>query len=109
MNSVSIHALLMVLVMAVVTHLLRAFPFIVFGLTGKAPRIVIYLGRALSPAAIAVLVVYCFRQMDFSCAMNTVPDVVAGAAVVALHLWKRNPLLSIISGTVVYMLLIRLI
>ena len=97
----------MVLVMSLVTHMLRAFPFIVFGLTGRAPKIVIYLGRALSPAAIAMLVVYCFRGVDFFCASKCVPEIAASLLVVLLHLWKRNPLLSIVSGTVVYMLLIR--
>ena len=41
MSDVTLHALLMVLVMSVVTHLLRAFPFIVFGITGKAPKIAV--------------------------------------------------------------------
>ena len=107
-QQVMFHALLMVLVMAVVTHLLRAFPFIVFGITGKAPRIAVYLGKALSPAAIAMLVVYCFKDVNFCVPAKWLPELAASAAVVVLHLWRRNPMLSICAGTILYMLLIRL-
>ena len=106
MNSVTLHALLMVLIMGAVTHLIRAFPFIIFSLTGKPPKIAVYLGRALSPAAIAMLVVYCFRNVELSLA-GVVPELAASAAVILLHLWKRNPLISITSGTILYMVLLR--
>ena len=106
MNSVTLHALLMVLIMGAVTHLIRAFPFIIFSLTGKPPKIAVYLGRALSPAAIAMLVVYCFRNVELSL-NGVIPELAASAAVILLHLWKRNPLISITSGTVIYMVLLR--
>lgn len=106
MNSATLHALLMVLIMGAVTHLIRAFPFIIFSLTGKPPKIAVYLGRALSPAAIAMLVVYCFRNVELSLA-GVVPELAASAAVILLHLWKRNPLISITSGTILYMVLLR--
>lgn len=107
MNSVTVHALLMVLIMGAVTHLIRAFPFIVFSLTGKPPKIVIYLGQALSPAAIAMLVVYCFRNVELSVS-GIIPEITASAAVVLLHLWKKNPLVSITAGTLIYMFLLRM-
>lgn len=109
MSDVTLHALLMVLVMSVVTHLLRAFPFIVFGITGKAPKIAVYLGKALSPAAIAMLVVYCFRQVELTVPEKFLPELISSIAVILLHLWKKNPLISIFSGTVLYMLIIRCI
>ncbi|MBO5991956.1 MAG: AzlD domain-containing protein [Lentisphaeria bacterium] len=107
-NEVIVHALLMVAVMSVVTHLLRAFPFIVFGITGKAPKIAVYLGKALSPAAIAMLVVYCFKSVDFCVPGKFLPELGASAVVIALHIWRRNPMISICAGTLLYMLLIRL-
>lgn len=107
MNSVTLHALLMVLIMGAVTHLIRAFPFIIFSLTGKPPKIAVYLGRALSPAAIAMLVVYCFRNVELSFC-GVIPELTASLAVVLLHLWKRNPLISITSGTIIYMVMLRL-
>ena len=108
MNNVTCHALLMVLIMAVVTHLLRAFPFIVFGITGKAPRIAVYLGKALSPAAIAMLVVYCFKAVDVTRFAGFLPELFASLLVIGLHLWRRNPLFSICFGTIFYMILLRM-
>ena len=108
MNNVTCHALLMVLIMAVVTHLLRAFPFIVFGITGKSPRIAVYLGKALSPAAIAMLVVYCFKAVDVTRFAGFLPELFASLLVVGLHLWRRNPLFSICFGTIFYMFLLRM-
>ncbi len=108
MNSTTMHALLMVLIMGAVTHLIRAFPFIIFSLTGKPPKIAIYLGRALSPAAIAMLIVYCFRNVELTCSA-VMPEVTASAAVILLHIWKKNPLISITAGTILYMFLLRVI
>ena len=35
------------------------------------------------------------------------PELLAGAAVVGLHLWKKNTLLSIAVGTALYMVLVQ--
>ncbi len=93
------------------TILLRAFPFLAFGTVKTPPRAVVELGRLISPAAIAMLVVYCF-----CCCFNNVSflekacgsaELIAGAVVVILQLLKKNPLLSIIAGTGIYMVLIQ--
>ena len=108
-----LYLICLVLVTAVVTFLLRAFPFLVFGHTksGRTPPIVTYLGRMVSPAAIAMLVVYCYcsyfqghtlQEMNYSIA-----ELAAGIVVVLLQLWRRNPLISILAGTALYMLLVQ--
>ncbi len=94
-----------------VTYLLRAFPFLVFGSGKRPPEVIEYIGKMISPAAIAMLVVYCFGTY----ARDRIPaehmwgtaELSAAVLVVILQLWKRNPLLSIIAGTAVYMLLIQ--
>ncbi len=97
-------------VVALCTLLVRALPFLVFGRGGGQPApFILYLGKVLPAAVMAILVVYCLRSTDFSAAAGFVPQVVAVAAVVALHLWRRNDLLSIAGGTAVYMLLLRLL
>ena len=101
------YTLAVLLVMAAVTLLTRALPFLLFGRSDKQPRIILYLGRVLPPAIIAMLVVYCLRGISFAAAADWVPALVASAAVVALHLWKRNNMLSILGGTVLYMVLIQ--
>ena len=94
-----------------VTLLLRAFPFLFFGSGGRPPRIVVYLGKVLSPAAIAMLVVYCLgcctgdRISSAHC--WGAAEAAASVLVIALQMWKRNPLLSILAGTVLYMVLVQ--
>lgn len=87
------------------TLLTRFTPFLVFP-SGKAtPKYVQYLGKALPGAALGMLVIYCFKDVDVLSGSHGIPELIALAAVVGLHLWKRNMLLSIAAGTVVYMLL----
>ena len=106
MSTVS-HSAILVAVMSAVTVLLRALPFLVF--RKKVPAYVTYLGRVLPPAIIGMLVIYCLKDTTVTAAPFGAPELIAGALVVALQAWKRNALLSILSGTAVYMLLIRLI
>ena len=101
------HALLIVLICAGVTLALRAMPFIFFG--GKdVPRLITALGHTLPAAIMAALVVYCLKGVPFGAFADGVKQLIAAAVVVALHIWRRNTLLSIAAGTAVYMILIRL-
>lgn len=87
------------------TLLTRFTPFLVFP-SGKAtPKYVQYLGKALPGAALGMLVIYCFKDVNVLFGSHGIPELIALAAVVGLHLWKRNMLLSIAAGTVIYMLL----
>lgn len=103
-----IHALLIVLVCAGVTLALRALPFAFFGGKKGAPGMVLALGRVLPPAIMAALVVYCLKGVPYGPLADGAKQLIAAAAVVALHLWKRSTLLSIAGGTLLYMALIRL-
>lgn len=94
-------------VMAAVTFLTRALPFLLFGRGGVPPKIILYLGRVLPSAVIAMLIVYCLRGVAFTSLGGWVPQLIAAAVVVALHVWKRNNLLSIFGGTVLYMVLVQ--
>lgn len=101
--------LAIVAVASLCTILVRALPFVLFGRSGTPGRGVLYLGRVLPPAVMAILVVYCLKATSFSAVSGYLPQLVAVAAVVALHLWRRNTLLSIAGGTAVYMILLRLL
>ncbi len=61
----------------------------------------------LPPAIIAVLVIYCLKGPLTVLGTETIAAVIAIAGVVILHLWKRNTLLSVAAGTVLYMIFIR--
>lgn len=100
-------ALVSIAVMAAVTLLTRAAPFLLFDRGGRVPRIVLYLGRVLPPAVIAMLIVYCLRSISFASLSGWLPALLAGLAAVGLHLWKGNDLLSIFGATALYMALIQ--
>ena len=111
-GGMTVYLLLLTLITGGVTFLLRAFPFIAFGRGQKPPEIIHYIGKVISPAAIAMLAVYCykayFEARPFSGTYGwNLPEIAAGALVIGLHLWKRNPLLSIIAGVILYMFLVQ--
>ena len=100
----------MLAVAGVLSFLLRAAPFLLFGRGKEPPAVVRYLGRMLAPAVIAMLVVYCFvgyvKGGCLSSPLHGVAELSAAALTVGLHLWRRNPLLSIAAGTALYMALV---
>ena len=106
---VNAHTFYAIAVMAVITALLRFLPFLIFKGKDSTPAIVEKLGRLLPSAVIAMLVVYCMKDVHFSGAAGYLPALIASLLVGVLHIWKRNTLLSVISGTVCYMLLVQFV
>lgn len=104
----NLHVWLTVAVIALVTALLRFLPFLIFR-NGKVPRWVERLGGLLPYAIMGMLVVYCLKDVRFDTLPSFLPAVIACAVVAGLHLWRRNTLLSIVGGTVAYMLLVQMV
>lgn len=104
-----LHAAGMVVVVALCTYLTRAAAFLLFGGKRGVPPAVRYLGRVLPAAIIAILVVYCLKGIQPAAWPHGLPEIIGVAAVALLHLWKRNNLLSIGAGTVIYMLLVQFV
>ncbi|BFK88825.1 branched-chain amino acid transporter AzlD [Pseudoflavonifractor gallinarum] len=114
-----IQAVAAIAVMAVVTFLTRALPFLLFDRGDHPPKLVLYLGRVLPPAIIAMLIIYCLKGpllalrdgfphlLALQTAGEWLPAFLSVLVVALLHLWKRNTLLSIFGGTVLYMVLIQ--
>lgn len=98
-----------VLVMSAVTYLSRALPFLLFGRGEEPPRWVTYLGRVLPPAIMALLIVYCLRNVNFAAGSHGFPELFCIALAAVLHLKKGNVLLSIFGATVVYMVLVQMV
>ena len=98
---------ILVATMATVTILLRFLPFLVF--KGKTPKYISYLGEVLPSAIIGMLVIYCLRNTDIISAPHGLPELIAAAIVVGLQIWKRNSLVSILTGTIAYMLMIQFV
>ena len=105
----SLQAFWCIAVVAICTFLTRVAPFLLFGGKRQPPAPVKYLGQVLPPAILATLVIYCLKNMQLLSYPYGLPELIAAAAVIFLHLWKRNNLLSIGVGTLLYMLLIQFI
>lgn len=103
------HSLAIIGVMALCTILTRALPFWIFGGKKQLPETVNYLGRVLPPAIMAILVVYCLKNVNVFQGSRGLPEFMAVGLVAVLHLWKKNTLLSIGAGTVFYMVLVQLV
>lgn len=103
------NSILLILVAALITFALRAVPFLIFSGDRKMPEAVKNVADLLPAAIIAVLVIYCIKGDLAAPGIGTINSVISIFIVIALHLWKRNILLSIFGGTVVYMTLLHLL
>ena len=63
----------------------------------------------LTNSVLAMLVVYCLKNVSVVKAPFGIPEFISVFLVAILHIWKRNTLVSIIGGTVCYMLLIQFV
>lgn len=103
------YLILSILVIAAVTAALRFIPFAVFSANRKTPKIIVYLGKCLPYAIMAMLVVYCLKSVSLLAAPFGLPELIGVLVVVLLHIWKRNTLLSIAVGTACYMMLVQIV
>ena len=103
--SPSVYALILILIMAGITALIRFLPFLIF--RKGAPKPVLYLGEVLPYAIMGMLVVYCLKNISFTDGSHGLPEILSVLLVVVLHKWKHNTLLSIPAGTICYILLIQ--
>ncbi len=87
----------------------RFLPFLLFSPKKPTPKYIQYLGKALPAAIFGMLAVYCLKNVSLLAGSHGLPELIAIAAVVALHLWKRQMLLSIAGGTALYMALVQFI
>ena len=100
-------AAILILTMSLVTIILRFLPFIVF--RKQTPDYVNYLGRVLQPAIIGMLVIYCLKDVSLTVHPYGLPELIASICVVGAQVWKRNSLISILSGTLLYMVLVQVV
>ena len=101
------HAIVIILVMGAVTKAMRLLPVLIFGRNEKVPDLILYLGKVVPYTAMGLLIVYCLRDASLFEGSHMIPEIIALGVVSASYIWKRNTILSVVSGTVVYMLLVQ--
>ena len=97
------YILIGIITMSVVTILLRFIPFIFLN-DKKEYKTLNYLSKVLPCAIMAMLVVYCLKDVNFENTRNFVPALIASLVVSTSYIMKRNTLLSILLGTIIYMI-----
>jgi len=107
MNNIQI--IIMVAAIALAVQVTRFAPFLLFPAGKPTPKIVQYIGKVLPSAAISLLVIYSFKEVSVLEGSHGLPELIATLAVIGLHLWKRQMLLSIGVGTVLYMVLVQVV
>lgn len=100
--------ILTILIVVIGTVLTRAVPFIIFPANKTPSAYIKYLGTMLPYAAIGLLVVYCLKD-SFGGQATFIPECISILFIVVLHNWKKNTLLSIGLGTILYMFLVQVI
>ena len=105
----SMQALLTVGIIAGATFLTRAAAFILFPGNRQTPAYIRYLGVVLPCATIGMLIVYCLKDVVFTAYPYGLPEIRGIAVVAVLQYWRRNTLLSIAVGTVLYMVLVQVV
>lgn len=98
-----------ILMVVLGTMATRFLPFIVFPSGKPTPKYVQFLGKLLPSAVFGMLIVYCLKNVDIFAGSHGIPELISIIVVVALHLWKKQMLLSIAGGTVCYMLLVQFV
>lgn len=105
----NLHTFYIVATIALVTTLIRFLPFIIFNGNRKTPKIIEKLSKVLPYSIMGMLVIYCLRDINFSSTSSYLPLIISCFIVTILYIWKRNTLISIVSGTVCYMILVQMI
>lgn len=101
--------IIIIAIAALATMITRFLPFSVFKSGKPTPKFLEYIGKVLPPAVFGMLVVYCLKGVNIASAPYGMPELIGVLAVIVLHLAFRKTLLSIVGGTVIYVLLVNLI
>lgn len=91
------------------TILTRVIPFILFPENKKIPKYIKYLSDILPYTIIGMLVVYCLKDVSFTSSPYALPEIISIVAITTMHLWKKNTLLSIGVGSLLYILLVQFV
>jgi len=101
--------LIIIAAIALGVQISRWLPFIAFSDKKEMPQFIKYLGRVLPPALMGLIVVYCFKNTPILTGSHGLPELIASIVVIATYVWKEKFLISVASGTAVYMLLVQLV
>ena len=101
--------LITILMISLGTMSMRFLPFLIFPAGKLTPKYIQYLGRVLPGAVFGMLVVYCLKNVSVTAFPFGIPELIGIAVTAVLHLWKKQMILSMGAGTIVYMILVQFV
>lgn len=107
MNYTTVQLLLFYGLVVLGTVLTRALPFILFPEKKLIPKYIRYIADVLPFTIIGMLVIYSLKDLSFANNPHGIPEIISITVTIALHLWKKNTLLSIGGGSLLYMILVQ--
>ena len=105
----TVQLLITVAMISVGTMSMRFLPYILFPAGKPTPKFIQYLGKVLPGAVFAMLLVYSLKDVTILSGSHGIPELIGIAVTVGLHLWKKQMMISMAGGTIVYMLLVQLV
>lgn len=96
--SADAYLLAAIAVMTAATFATRALPFLLLRRGADHP-VVLFLGRYLPAAVMTLLVLYAVKDVPLRTAPYGLTHAIAIVVTAAVHIWRRNALLSITAGT----------
>ncbi|UKI56177.1 MAG: AzlD domain-containing protein [Treponema succinifaciens] len=82
------------------------FLFVAFS-RKNPPAIIRFIEKYTPSLIMAVLVVYCFKDTSFLSSPFGIPHLAASVATVVIHLLFKNSMVSIFSGTIIFMVFVQ--
>jgi len=95
-----------IIAMALSTYFTRLIPFVLFG-TGKESSLLNYIAKSTPPMVMMILVVYMLKDVNFH-SFELLYTFLSIVVTIGLHVYKRNALLSIVTGTAIYMFFVQM-
>ena len=62
-----------------------------------------FIEKYIPPMVMISLLFYCLKDVSFASTSGFFPQLIGVLITIFIHLWKHNSLLSIFSGTIIYM------
>ncbi len=101
--------LITALIIVFTTAIIRFLPFIIIKKSIAERKYIKFLGDMMPYSMIALLVIYCLKEVNLIKYPYGIPELISIAIIIILHIIKRNVLISIGVGTVIYMILVQTI
>lgn len=103
----NLHTLLIIIASALIIFATRVIPFWIFS-KKELPTFVLFIQKYIPAMIMAILVFYCFKDVDYSDTGNSLIYFLCIILTVILHLLFKNSLISIFLTTIIFMILSRI-